>query len=339
MKRGCLVVAVLLLSGCAEKLPTTPSSPQTPGPQAGVASRIELTASPGTGSEAGGGTITARVFDGLSTALSEKTVTFTASAGTLSANQAVTDENGFARSTITGPEGPITIVAAVGALEQKTLIAIQALPPAPLPPGTPPPPAPPPLPPPPPPPPGPSYSVSIGATPLSLAIGDTSTLTATATATNGATGTLTYAWDCNADGTFDAPIAANTMVCTYTTVGTTASAVRVASATATGVGSVSVTVVAAPALFVSIGAPTPAPAVNTTLTFSATVTSTGPIPPTLQWEWDTDGDGDADIFETGASPKSFAFTFSSTGQHTLKLTVRDPPRDRSASTSRGVTVP
>ena len=67
MKPGWLVVAVLLLSGCAEKLPTTPS--QAPGPRAGVPSRIELSANPGMGSDAGSGTITARVFDGLFTAL------------------------------------------------------------------------------------------------------------------------------------------------------------------------------------------------------------------------------------------------------------------------------
>src|SRR6185295_188333 len=117
MKLGCLVVAAVLLSACAYKNPTTPTT--TVQPRAGVPSRIELTANPGVGAEGGTGSISARVFDGLSTALAEQTVTFTASVGTLGAASVLTDEKGVARTNLTGPEGAtVTIVAAAGAVEQ-----------------------------------------------------------------------------------------------------------------------------------------------------------------------------------------------------------------------------
>ena len=151
MKLGCLVVAAVLLSACAYKNPTQPTTPADQ-PTAGVPARIELGAVPGVGEQGGTGTISARVFDAFTAALPNQTVAFSASGGELGESSAVTDEKGVARTTITGPAGAaITIIAAVGTLEQKAQIAMQAKPDAP-PPLTPPQ-FPPPTPPPPPPPP------------------------------------------------------------------------------------------------------------------------------------------------------------------------------------------
>ena len=102
------------------------------------------------GAAGGTGAISARVFDGLSTALADQTVTFTASAGSARRGHGPHGrQKGVARTDITGPEGAtVTVVAAAGTVEQKTLIALQARPAAPPP--TTPPVFPPPSPPPPP---------------------------------------------------------------------------------------------------------------------------------------------------------------------------------------------
>jgi hypothetical protein len=120
-----LALALLTLTACAYKNPTAPTTPPD-GPQAGVPARIELGVVAGVGTFGGTATINVRVIDGWATALPDQTVTVTASAGELSAGGVVTDAKGMARVTITGPVGPtITIVAAAGAVTQKTLVALQ----------------------------------------------------------------------------------------------------------------------------------------------------------------------------------------------------------------------
>jgi hypothetical protein len=124
------LAAMVLISvtGCAYKNPTAPTMPPD-GPQAGVPARIELGVVAGVGAFGGTATINVRVIDGWATALPDQTVTVTASAGELSASSVVTDAKGMGRVTITGPVGPtITIVAAAGAVSQKTLVALQAKP-------------------------------------------------------------------------------------------------------------------------------------------------------------------------------------------------------------------
>jgi len=119
------LAAVILLSvtGCAYKNPTAPT---VDGPHAGLPTRIELNATPGQGVDGGSGRISARVFDAFSTGLPDQTVTFTASAGTLSASNVVTDEKGMARATLTAPPGAgVVIHAKVGPIDVQTLIAIQ----------------------------------------------------------------------------------------------------------------------------------------------------------------------------------------------------------------------
>jgi hypothetical protein len=239
MKFGCLVAAALLLSGCGYENPVAPRT--SDGPRAGVPSRIELSANPGSGTEGGTGTITARVFDGLSEALRDQTVTFTATGGTLAASEVVTDEKGYARTSITGPEGSFQIVAAIGTIETKALIAIQPLPTAPPPPSSTPPPPPPPTPPQPPSPPPPNYVVTVSASPASVLIGGSATLTATAIAASGAPTTpSSYAWDCDGNGTIETTTTVATTICVYPTEGTIASRVSVSGGTATGSASTNV---------------------------------------------------------------------------------------------------
>src|SRR6185436_16005110 len=80
---------VLFTIGCADKLPEGGGLPPTPTlqPQAGVPARIELNGSPNSGEAAGTGSISAKVLDAFSSPLSERTVTFVASEGTLAATQ------------------------------------------------------------------------------------------------------------------------------------------------------------------------------------------------------------------------------------------------------------
>ena len=346
MKLGCLVVASILLSACGYENPTEPTTPVNQ-PTAGVPARIELGAVPGVGQQGGTGTISARVFDAFTAALPNQTVAFSASGGELGEPSAVTDDKGVARTTITGPAGAaITITAAVGTLEQKAQIAMQAKPdaPPPLVPPVFPPPTPPQPPAPPQPPPAPSYTVTLTALPPSIVVNGTSTLTAAVVANNGATAPTGYAWDCNADGTFDAPIADNFKVCTYTVAGTIKSAVRVTSTTASGSASVDVTVAAAAPLLVAVTAsPNTVLATGAPVTYTATLSSTGgasAVPTTgVDWEWDTDGDGTYDSASTlHANTDLITVTYSAPKEFTVKVRATDTATGRTAIGTRAVKV-
>lgn len=233
---GQWLAAVLVLStvACGKELVTGPSTVQPPA--AGVPSRLELSASPGLGFDGGSATITARVFDGLSTALGNQTVTFTTSGGTLAAGQAVTDANGFARTTLSGPEGPIAITATVGAVESKTQIAMQptvappppfqTLPPPPVPTPIPPPPVPTPIPAP------PSIKLTLTSSAASVAVGATLNFVATATALNAGETIAFYSWDLDGDGTVEfTSVAASHLSGPYTKHGTVTARVQATSST------------------------------------------------------------------------------------------------------------
>lgn len=137
MKLIVLTVALLLSTiACGYQNPVAPAVVNQPQP--GVPTRLELTANPGQGVEGGTGTITARVLDGLLTALPNQPVRFTASLGALAASEVVTDDQGFARTTLTAPAGVVSIIATTSALETTALIAMQPTtpvqaPPAPFP--------------------------------------------------------------------------------------------------------------------------------------------------------------------------------------------------------------
>lgn len=199
------LAAVLLLStiACGYENPTQPSLPVVQ-PTPGVPTRIELTANAGIGEEAGSGRINARVLDGLSHGLPGVTVTFTAAGGTLGVSQVVTDGTGSASTTITGPAGPIAISAIVGTVEQKTQIAIQAVPPPPPPPSVPPPapPRPAPVPTPPAPIPAPEFTVKLTTTVSSVPAGTAIDFVATVTNPGGEI-IQAYQWDLDGDGKFE----------------------------------------------------------------------------------------------------------------------------------------
>lgn len=335
-------VIVLSITACGYHNPTAPTPPALPQP--GVPSRIELTANPGVGADAGTGVITLRVLDALNSALPGQTVTVTASEGSLSAASVVTDAKGNAHLTITGPAGAaIAITATAGTAVQKTSIAMQAGPDAPLPfvPPVFPPPAPPQPPAPPPPAPTPSYTVTVTASPSSLVVNGSATLTAAVVLVNGATAPTGYAWDCDADGKFDAPLAANVKVCPYTTAGTIKSAVRVTGANASGQATVEVTVAAAAPLLVAITAvPTGTLTTGVSVTYTATLSSTGPVPTTgINWEWDLDGDGTYDLVSASHVTTDIASdNYSAPKEFTVKARATDTATGRTAVGTRAVKV-
>jgi hypothetical protein len=323
MKLGCLVVAVVLLSACAYKNPTTPTT--TIQPRAGVPSRIELTANPGVGAEGGTGAISARVFDGLSTALAEQTVTFTASEGTLGAAHVLTDDKGVARTNITGPEGAtVSIVAAVGTVEQKTLIALQTRP------GGAPPITPPVFPPPsPPPPPGtPAYSVTLAASPSSVAVGGSSTLTATVEQLENAPAPTSYRWDCNGDAVPDFTTTVPTQTCTFPVFGSILTSVQVVGGTVSAVATAAVRVLL-PRYEVALSTTPPGPVAGNPITLNAAVTLLDGAPAPTSYDWDCTSNG---VVDGNTAVNSFAgCVFPSAGTALVSVVVTGAGLTKSAT--------
>ena len=304
MKRGSFVVVALLLSGCAEKLPDTPLPPSGSVPQPGVPTRIELNATPGFGQEAGTGTITARVFDAFASALPDKRVSFSASAGTVSPGQVTTDNNGFARASITAAAGDaVTIVAATGGIEQTTRISMQLLPPA-----------------------GGSntatsttttttstttttipfadYSVSLTSTPTSPVAGNPLSLIATVDLVGDAPAPTVYVWDCNDDHTFDGSTTVNTFggcaVPAASTPATITASVTVAHAPSglAKTATLKMTMLATPPPTITITCNSPTLPAKTSCTASAKVAGVQ-VPSArihrVEWDW---GDGTTDATST-----------------------------------------
>jgi hypothetical protein len=229
------LAAVVLVSigACGYKNPVQPTTVEQP--TAGVPTRIELTANPGMGAEAGTGTISARVLDAFATALPGQTLSFSVSEGALGASSVVTDDKGTARTTITGPPGAgITISATVGTVTQKTQIAMQSPPSATLPivppvfpPAPPTPPAPPPQPPQP-----PALTVKLTSSVGSVATaGGTITFSAAVTNLNGETITA-FQWDVDDTAGFEGTSTLPSRVGgPYTTAGLFTATVKVTTST------------------------------------------------------------------------------------------------------------
>jgi hypothetical protein len=262
------LAAVILLSvtGCGYKNPTQPTIDT---PQPGVPARLEIDNVPGTGDQAGTAAITARVIDAFATALEHQTVTFVATAGTLSAASAQTDAKGIARTTITAPQGGVTITATASGITAKTLAAVQPpLPPPPPvePPPVSPPPPPPPIPPPPPPEPG-TYSVTLRATPPDILVGGTTTLVATVSGMNDAPmPPSSFTWNCG-NGTAATTTPSASSSCVYLTTGIFLAQVTATGGTVIGRGVAPVTVSPLP--------PPPPPTLTLSLTGTATSVLTG----------------------------------------------------------------
>jgi len=294
MKLGCLVVASILLSACGYENPTEPTTPVNQ-PTAGVPARIELGAVPGVGQQGGTGTISARVFDAFAAALPNQTVAFSASGGELGEPSAVTDDKGVARTTITGPAGAaITIIAAVGTLEQKAQIAMQAKPDAPpplvppvFPPPTPPQPPAPPAPPAPPPP-APNYAVTLSASSAPVA-GNPVTLTADVTQIGTAPAPTSYAWECGT-GASATTTTSTYAGCAFPTAGTFTAGVTVSNASAglSKAATTSITIAAPPPPVITVSCNSPTLLAATSCSASATVGSVQ-LPSSritkVDWDW------------------------------------------------------
>jgi hypothetical protein len=243
------VVAALVAVGCGVDPPT---AAPTNLPAHGAPSTLELSASSGTGANGGHATVTARVLDAYALVLPDVSVTFGATAGTLSEATVATNGNGVATTTLTADPGTVKITAVAGGVSApETQITIQPLnvfvPP---PPGPPPPPEPPPPPTPPPPPLLPFYVVAVTA-PTSVVAGVPATLTATVTPFNGAppASSATWLWDCDTATLATDGATPNSVPCTYTTASTFNASVKVTGAggSPTATATTTVTVTAAPA--------------------------------------------------------------------------------------------
>src|SRR3954452_16409436 len=96
-KVSLLAVLAALTIGCGVDLPATAP---TPTAAHGTPARIELNASSGIGPNGGHATVTARVLDAYSLLLPDVSVTFGATAGTLSEATVATNSSGVATTTL-----------------------------------------------------------------------------------------------------------------------------------------------------------------------------------------------------------------------------------------------
>jgi hypothetical protein len=122
------VLTLLATINCGYEVPPPPVLVFPP--RAGIPSRIDLNATPGLGTERGLGRISARIVDAYAAGLPNQTVTFSVSVGTLAAIETVTDQQGYALTTMTAPAGSSVIVGATvaapfGVIEATTRLAIQ----------------------------------------------------------------------------------------------------------------------------------------------------------------------------------------------------------------------
>ena len=115
-------VSLVSLIGCGH---IAPSAPAADVPRAGVAARVDLTATPRAGEQGGTASINATVLDFAAAPVSNQLVTFTATAGTVAEPAVVTGADGVAQTTMTAPEGVVTVIATAGGLEARTVVIIQ----------------------------------------------------------------------------------------------------------------------------------------------------------------------------------------------------------------------
>jgi PKD repeat protein len=296
-----------------------PSTTPTALPAHGAPSKIELSATPGTGEHGGSATVTARVMDAYASVLPEVAVTFGATAGTLSEATVATNSNGVAATTLSADPGTVKVTAAAGAVSSPEIsVAIQ-----PVNVFVPPPVVPPPVVPPTPTPDVP-FTVTINAAPAGAGL-------STAFGMSGPVQVTSASWTFGdgATGVSSGPNTAHV----YATVGTfpvnvvaTDSRGRTASASTSVVipaGSFTVTLTPSPAS-VAIGT-------AVTLTAAATPVNT-PLTPTA-FAWDC-GDGSA---VTTDALTTHQCTYAALATVTPRVTVSNGTITGTASTSVTVT--
>jgi PKD domain/Bacterial Ig-like domain (group 1) len=114
-----IVLALLGSAGCAYHNPAQPTETSI---DPSVPSQVTLGASPGSGTQAGTATVTARVQNSNGVALPNVLVTFATTRGTISPTQAATGANGVAVATLTASD-TADVTASAGALSTHTLVA------------------------------------------------------------------------------------------------------------------------------------------------------------------------------------------------------------------------
>jgi PKD repeat protein len=310
------VCLALFAVGCGVEPPTAPASVL---PKAGEPATIELSATPGIGEKGGTATITARVLDGLFTAVPNATVTFAADAGQLASQAAQTDDKGIATTTLTASPGAVKVTAIAGSIHAPAAtVAIQPVSTT----STPPPSIPPPPVPTPP------------ETPLTATLFVTPAAAGADTRLSVATGPIVSAvW------TFGDNTPSTTTIVTPTSPATTTHRYAVGPYTA----SVTVTDArgrtASDAKSFTIGIALPASytvALSATLvvaggssTLTATVTQLNGAPAVTSWAWDCDNNGTIDA----TSANTASCTYLTEGPVTARVTVTGGAITGTATTS------
>lgn len=290
MRYACFVVVALLSVGCAPHLPNAPTP--EPGPTAGLASKVQLSVSPGFGTAGGTATVSALVSDAFATPVVGAAVAFTTASGTIE-SPIVTNDKGIAATTLQGPAGAVMITARVGTLEASTLAALQTVS-APAPAPTPGPPAPP--------------APTTG--PLTVSVTTTGSTVGAPTIARALVGNPSGAFSMTwsfGDGASATSLSTSTGH-TYAAIGTyrLTATVRDDGGRTASAGT-DVTIGNAP---IPAPPPTPVPVLSVTLTpaagsvaqggtlaFTATVANAG-TDPVVAYEWNLDGTGAAEFTST-----------------------------------------
>lgn len=265
-----------------------------------AASRIQLTANPGTVSSSGGSSqVTAAVVDANGNSLASVAVSFSTTAGSLSSAVATTDANGQAMTTLTTSREAIVTATAGGATTGTTAgatgtvtVKVNVLP-----------------------------GLSITPPSGTITAGVAANFTVAASVPTGASSfqDATISFGDGSSQSLGALSGSVTVPHIYTTAGTYSVSVSGTDVTGATVPSVStaVTVLARGALDVAIAANPSAPRTGEVVTFTATITesgsSTAPAVTSYVWSWD-DGTGEQ-------SGKTATHVFQSAGRKAVTLAV------------------
>jgi hypothetical protein len=260
---------------------------------AAAANSVALSASPST-VPPNGGTVAliATVLDTNGNRLVGIPVTFSTSAGTLSASVANTDSTGEARVQLT-TNRTATVTAAAGAKTATATINAAT-----------------------------SNSISLSVAPASPVVDQPVTLTVTpSVGTNNTAPRVVVEWGDGTQTDLGTVAAARTVTHTYTRSG---NYTIIATATSDGgesaTSSIGVTVAPKPVIGVNVAASSGTPRVNTPVTFTATVTGdTTAVISSYVWQFlDSNGNVDQTTTTTG---NQVTRVFTSTGNKTVTVTV------------------
>jgi hypothetical protein len=260
---------------------------------AAAANTVTLTASPSTVPPAGGTVaLIAAVLDASGNRLIGVPVTFSTTAGVLSAGVANTDSTGEARVQLT-TRSAATVTAAAGGKTATANITAAG-----------------------------SNSISLSAAPTSPVVDQPVTLTVTPTiGTGNFAPRVVVDWGDGAQTDLGTVAAARTATHTYTRSGSyTITATATSDGNETATASIGITVAPRPVIGVNVTASSSTPRVNTPVTFTATVTGdTTAVISSYVWQFlDSNGNQEATTTTTG---NAVTRVFTTTGTKTIIVTV------------------